>query len=193
MNFRSVYRAQALEKIAADCTPQLRSLNAAAFVDIAIGVAANAAGAHSQRTESTGDLSGFLFAQLPRAFTEQHSVLIIHTFLLVRIWVRCRPQALKKSRCGLRIQKSSPQRRAYQTPPHSPVSPSAPPAKLKVHAVKVWIPPFTWAVSCSFNSRAFWRSNTLFWLFMFTLLLDMHCTAVCRPRAPARAGGRVRG
>jgi hypothetical protein len=60
----------------------LHSSNAAAFVNIAIGVTAYAAGAHSQRTKSTRHLSGFLFVQLARAFAEQHSVLVIHTFFL---------------------------------------------------------------------------------------------------------------
>jgi hypothetical protein len=46
---------------------------------------AYAAGAHSQCTESTCHLSGFLFVQLARAFAEQHSVLVVHTFLLFAI------------------------------------------------------------------------------------------------------------
>jgi hypothetical protein len=58
----------------------LHSSNAAAFVNIAIGFTAYAAGAHSQRTESTSHLSGFLFVQLTRAFAEQYSVLVIHFF-----------------------------------------------------------------------------------------------------------------
>jgi hypothetical protein len=67
-----------------------------ALSGIAIGLAVYAAGAHSGRPESTSHLFGFLFVQLPCTFANQHSVLVIHTFLLSRIWVRCRAQALKK-------------------------------------------------------------------------------------------------
>jgi len=58
--------------------PARRLLNGAAFSNIAIGVAINAAGAHSCRTESTVYLLDFLFGQITRTLAEQYSVLVVH-------------------------------------------------------------------------------------------------------------------
>jgi hypothetical protein len=151
-------------------TRRLRLQNSATFSGIAINVAVNAAGAEGRRMEPAVHLFDFLFVQLPCAFAEQHPVLIIHYVSPFANLGPLQAQASKSLRAAL-LRRAARQGGTYQMPPHSVVSPSAPPAKLKVHAVKVWIPPPTWAVSCSFNSRAFWRSNTLFWSFMFTLLV----------------------
>jgi hypothetical protein len=53
-------------------------LNAAAFVDVAVGFAANAAAAHSQRPQAAIHLLGFLFGQLTGSAPNQYSAVVVH-------------------------------------------------------------------------------------------------------------------
>jgi hypothetical protein len=62
--------------------PAIGLPDAAAFSRIAVGFAANTAGAHSQRPQSTVHLLDFLLCQITRTLAEQHSVLVVHIFLL---------------------------------------------------------------------------------------------------------------
>jgi cation transporter-like permease len=86
---RSVDGPKPLRKIVAGCVfqesnPQRQHLpNAAAFSPIAIGATGEIKGARSQGMDSTVHLGGLLFVQLTRALASQHSVLVIHGFLLL--------------------------------------------------------------------------------------------------------------
>jgi hypothetical protein len=98
----------------------------------------------------------FLFGKVTGAHTTKHPVVRIHMFLLLTVEKSPLIPASKKG--GIRGD-------TLQLPEHSP---SNWPTATRVHAVNVLNPPLTCTTSCSSSSRAPWRTNTLFWLFMLS-------------------------